>query len=347
MRRVLFVLALTAVVVVVLGSAGYGVAWLLAARSAEAMVGNWADARRSSGFEVVVGNISVSGFPTEIVLEIERLQLTQAEGTLPWRWQAERIRGEGRLGDRGVTIRVVGAQDFTFGAPGSESTLRATARRFAVDLTLGEDRIESVYADIRGLSVDREERDPLTARRIQIRAAPGDGPGLVPDDTRVALSLDTVVLPEHRRGPLGDTIEALRAEVRVRGVLRSLDLPEALANWRSGGGVIALLETQVRWGTLDMQSAGGMFRLDEQFRPTGGFDAQVSGYLVTIDAFHAAGLLSQEVLDDIRSLLAFLRDQGRGVGGGTIGLPVRIQNGLVSVGKAQLGTVPPLIPAIE
>ena len=348
MRRIVLALVLVAVAVTILGAGGYSAAWLVTARAAEAAVAEWADARRADGYAVVVGHLSVGGFPTEIVVDIREIELAGSDGPLPWRWRIERVVGEGRFGNPAATVLVLGPQRLTYTAAGEERVLRATASRFAVDVRWAEHRIDSVYADIRGLTVERSEQEPLTARRIQVRAAPGDGPGLVPDDTRFAVSFDTLVLPEHRRGPLGDTLAMLRAEGRVRGaLLLAHDLPGTLADWRERGGLVALASSEVRWGTLDMRSAGGLFRLDEGFRPAGGFDAQVRGYLITIDAFHAAGLLSQEAMDDIRSLLAFLRDQGRGGGGGAIGLPVRVQDGRVSVGRAELGGVPRLLPVVD
>ena len=57
-------------------------------------------------------------------------------------------------------------------------------------------------------------------------------------------------------------------------------------------------QSQVRWGTLDLSGRSGFF-LDDQLRPQRSIDAHIRGYVTTIDASHAAGLLD----NDERSLI--------------------------------------------
>ena len=281
--------------------------------------------------------------------DIREIELAGGDGPLPWRWRIERIVGEGRLGSPAATVRILGPQRLTYTAAGEERVLRAAASRFSVDVRWAEDRIDSVYADIRGLTVERPragavDRAPHPDPGRAGATAPGSSlttPASRCPSTRSCCRSSGAglwVTPSPCCGPKG--VSAARSSPRTT-------CPE---RWRTGASAADWSPwRRPKYAGVPSTCAAraALFRLDEEFRPAGGFDAQVRGYLITIDAFHAAGLLSQEVMDDVRSLLAFLRDQGRGGGGGAIGLPVRMQDGRVSVGRAQLGGVPSLLPVAD
>ena len=246
-----------------------------------------------------------------------------------------------------MVLRVLGEQTLTYTAGGKVHSIRVAARRFRIKASGvgGGDR--SVSLDIRDMFLDRPgDLGRITAERIQLRVDLGAGSGVIPDGTQVLVSLENLVLPEHRRGPLGDTISVLHSEMVFTGAIETLDLPVALANWRDGEGRIILTNCpncSVLWGTLEMKAHGGTLWLDEAFRPAGGFTGTVRGYYVTIDAFHAAGRLTNEDMADIRAMLDFLNRLGPAAEG-AISLPVAIEDGLVTIGRATLGAVPRLLP---
>ena len=68
-------------------------------------------------------------------------------------------------------------------------------------------------------------------------------------------------------------------------------------------------QSQVRWGTLDLSGRGG-FYLDDQLRPQRSIDAHIRGYVTTIDAFHAAGLLDDDERSSIDSIAQLFKASG-------------------------------------
>ena len=99
-------------------------------------------------------------------------------------------------------------------------------------------------------------------------------------------------------------------------------------------------QSQVRWGTLDLSGRGG-FYLDDQLRPQRSIDAHIRGYVTTIDAFHAAGLLDNDERSSIDSMLSFLGQRGALT---DIGLPLQAGEGLIFVGLVSLGKIDWVIP---
>lgn len=344
MTRIVLLSAVALIAAAVLGAGGYAGLWFANAQGAEAAVAQWADRTRAAGYTVQIGAVEVSGFPTAVDLELTDVTVGQPDGALPWEWRVDVIRGAS--GGAGVSLRIVGEQTLTYTAGGEAHTLRAAAQRFRIEAGETDDGGRGVYVDVRGLILDRPAGlGRVTAERFELRAALGDGPGAIPDRTEALVSLQNLVLPEHRRGPLGDTISVLKSELVFIGVLESLDLPVSLADWRDGEGLIGLRDLSVSWGTLQMEVRSGALTLDDAFRPVSGFYANVSGYAITVDAFHAAGRLTDDDMAVIRGANTFMRQQGRG-GGGAIGLPVVIEDGNVTVGQATLGAVPRLLPGL-
>ena len=112
--------------------------------------------------------------------------------------------------------------------------------------------------DAAGLSLHEGAAEPVTAGRFQLRANLGPGSGAVPDETRISFRLDALVMPAHARGPLGNTMDFIQADIEVHGALFPGDLAVALADWREADGALEIRESQLRWGKLDLAGRGAL-----------------------------------------------------------------------------------------
>ena len=112
--------------------------------------------------------------------------------------------------------------------------------------------------DAAGLLLHEGAAEPVTAGRFQLRANLGPGSGAVPDETRISFRLDALVMPAHARGPLGNTMDFIQADIEVHGALFPGDLAVALADWRDADGALEIRESQLRWGTLDLAGRGAL-----------------------------------------------------------------------------------------
>jgi hypothetical protein len=346
MRRLLLLVVAGIAVISVLGGGGYAAYWFIAANAAQAAVANWVAARQAEGFEVATESVSVSGFPGRILVRINGLELAQPDHTLAWLWRTEALQiSVSPTNSRHLLMRIGGKTSLAYHSETGEAAIAIRARGMAVQVLLNDDRtLQSIALETASLSLtDGAGGEPTTARRIQIHATWGDGPGVVPDATQFSVRFDSLLMPQHTRGPLGNTMEVFQANLELKGVISSTDLPVALAEWRDAEGAMIVQESQVRWGSLDMSGRGG-FTLDDQLRPKGSANVQIRGYAITIDAFHAAGRLDDEERKSIESITNFIGQRGPMA---NIGLKLRAEDGLVYVGPVSLGTVQPIIPLPE
>ena len=333
-----------AVVVIALLAVGcYLVYAQLSLRFAEAAFEEWTTERRAEGYEVAVGAVAVSGMPGAIVFDIEDFEIAKPSDPLAWRWYAPRILST--AGGRGgaVAMSVVGLQTLRYRADGETRTLSFGGERFQASFEPGvpEQPARLVLEANRFLFARPGEEPDLTASRLRIQLALGDGSGLVPNRSTLGIRADDVVLPDQRRAPLGDTIEAFELEAYFfRPVPPAQTLAAAIGAWRDDRGHLEISRIRLLWGTLNARG-NGRLSVDDALRPYGNIRTIVRDHLTMIDALQAGGVLDNEEMANVRAIMLFLQANA----GGEVSLPVEFIDGEVRVGPAILGTVKPLLPA--
>ena len=341
MRRFFVIAAAVLAVIVFLSGGGYAAFWYLAANSAQGAIEDWIDARNAAGSQASLQGLRVSGFPGKIRMQVDGLELANSDQALDWRWTGQNI--EALIDPRNprqIDMVIRGPQSLVYRSGNGSPTTEIRTERTTFQLDLNEAlEVEGVSLDAAGLSLHEGAAEPVTAGRFQLRANLGPGGGAVPDETRISFRLDALVMPAHARGPLGNTMDFIQADIEVHGALFPGDLAVALADWREADGALEIRESQLRWGTLDLAGRGAL-TLDANMRPSGWIDAQIRGYEITIEAFHAAGLLDDEERESVRSVLSFLGQRGPQT---AVGQMMRTEGGLIYVGPVSLGRVGPLI----
>lgn len=341
MRRFLVMAAAVLAVFIFLFAGGYTAFWYLAANATQGAIEDWIDARNAEGYRAGLQGLRVSGFPGKILVQVDGLELARPDRALDWRWTGQNI--EALIDPRNlrrIALAIRGPQSLAYRSGGELPTTEIRTERTTLQVDLNEAfDVESVSVDAAGLSLHEGNADPVTAGRFQLRANLGPGGGAVPDQTRISFRLDTLMMPAHTRGPLGNTMDFIQADIIVHGALIPGDLAVALADWRDADGALQIRESQLRWGTLDLAGRGAL-TLDGEMRPSGWIDARIRGYEITIEAFHAAGLLDDEERESVRSVLSFLGPRGPQT---AVGQMMRTEDGLIYIGPVSLGRVGPVI----
>ena len=347
MRRPLVRVVLGLVVLAALAGAGYTAFWYVAAGKMRDAIAAWGAG--STDVQVRVGDVAVTGFPDRLIANVGGVEVVRTQGALPWTYRAESLRVSRPLRGDTTVVSISGPQTLTYTADGQLQTVRALADLLAVELRTDEDGAFAGFGlSLAGLKVERPVAQPFTVRRLSFNMGVGSGlPGVINDRSRFSLRAENVVLPEHRRGALGDTIEQLTFNAIWSQPLTSFDLPVSLARWRDANGYVTFTEVALKWGTLDMTNLGsGVLKLDQELRPTGGMNAGLIGYQITVDAFHAARRLTDEARAAVQAAMTFLGQRVAGQGG-RLGLPLDITDGKISVGPATLGEVSPVLPGLK
>ena len=102
------------------GGALFGYSWM-SNRAAAAGLEEWADALRASGYEVTLGGVSVSGFPSPYLTTVDGIEIAKPGDTFAWRWSAPTMFMTGSFGGDGLRVRLgdggVVFVDTEFGLP--------------------------------------------------------------------------------------------------------------------------------------------------------------------------------------------------------------------------------------
>ncbi|MBT5413247.1 MAG: DUF2125 domain-containing protein [Rhodospirillaceae bacterium] len=351
MRR----LALALLVVILLACGGWTGYWFHGAGQLREGVLAWAEARRTAGDAVALGEVSVTGFPLRFDLALAAPTVGTRKDGEPLIWQGPPTT---------VTFRPWSFDRFTFEADGRHRIAHAEpdlptpilieaagvsgAGRIAPDgrlaiLGLDFDTVQ-LGTDARPDTVRMERAEAL----IRLPAAAGladerarSEPGDAQDSAALRVEISGLDLPDEAEGPLGNKVDLITLLGGVRGAIPN-DAPDvALAAWRDSGGTIEIYDLKLAWGPLHM-SATGTATLDEEMRPLGALTAEIRGYTQTLDALVAVGTMERRTAEVAKFLLGMMAEWPDDTGKPILIMPLSAQDGIFSVGPISLFRLPPL-----
>lgn len=340
MRR----LATIAIALIAVFAAAWCGFWFYAAHDIETRLAAWAAAQRAQGLGAEYASVTVSGFPLTWHMRVTAPAMSGA-GPTRWDWRGEAMTAELRpwaLHDVAVTFP--GLHRVSGGAGRVAETLAVRASTPHGRIVLTDDgRLSSLTFDLGEAQIQRLP-DPYiaTARLVRLSLSPHRIPDASHRDDvlDIALSIDTVTVPEPPRYALGRTIAAAQLDARVKGPLPLGPLAESVAAWRDAGGVIEVERFALRWGPLDA-SGDGTVALDSANRPLGASTVHIRGYTETVDALTAAGAMRPREAGALKiALNLFARQSGSGPR--ELIVPVTAQDGRLFVAGFGLFPLPPL-----
>src|SRR5690606_17747252 len=138
-------------------------------------------------------------------------------------------------------------------------------------------------------------------------------------------------------GLFGATIDRLV----VTGTLTPLpaDLTaDALTAWRAAGGAVVLHQGALLWGPLAAELTGRL-TLDAALRPQGSLSARIHGYDAAIDILVRSGRIPAGNAAPLKLLARLLAARS---GDGATEVPVRLEDGWLSVGPIRIAPLPAL-----
>lgn len=321
----------------VAAAAAYTGYWYWAADGVKREIAAWAAERRAAGWEVVLGEPRVGGFPGRIEVALDGVRIAGPEGASRWRWAPppfvasarpwapERIavdaRGTHRI-DAGEGEAMV-----TFAEADGDLVAHARGIRDAV-LRLGG--IEATLAGggrVTAASVVLHVQE--RTRVVEADSATGTG---------IAFDARALSLPSAWQPPLGAAVDRIALDAVVTGKIDARGaLQDVLARWRDGGGALEVKALAVDWQALKLR-ADGTFAFDEDMQPQGAMTAEISGIDQTADALIAAGVINAQA-----AFAAKVANKALTLGGGPARLPLTIQKRKLYLGPVPLVTLKPVV----
>jgi hypothetical protein len=320
----IFVLLISVLVVAAAATTGY---WFWTANRLRDGLEKWAAQRRAQGYALTWSKETIAGFPASF--RIALVDMSMARGN------AYQV----------AVPQIIGAASawnlmrWEITAPhGGRGTAQGIEAPIVAQSALGEVMLGDTVSDV-SISVLGLASGGVTAGELVVHLTL---PRQVPRSHRdmglgATAQLYHLVLPKPVTA-LGDTIESLAFDLAIMGRVPPGSWRQALAAWRDEGGTLELKQADLQWGSLWLQM-NGTLALDGDMQPTAAMTASILNHDALIDAAVAAGTISQK--DGILVKLALdvlARHQARGQTQLTV--PVTLQDGELSIGRATIGKVP-------
>ncbi len=334
----------------------YWLVWQSSASTVREEVTEWVENERSAGRIADYESFSIRGFPYRMQIEFVSPHLGDPEAG--WSWQAENLiafvlpyrlnhmvmvaQGQQRLEFLRLERQEI-VEGFAVDQRASLVLRRGDLERFALDIS-GLEMTRSIYFTDRPGVLDRSEIVSLGKLDLHTRRV-HDNDGLPAQGRHHAVIFETQDINwiGHPYEGLGPDLSIMRSRILMAGLpqtglgsLRS----DFLADWDDNGGILFLDECVVRWSEIEL-AANGVVELDDQARPEGDLTVYISGYDQAIDAAVAGGALAPQYADISKTVLDVIATVG-GDAGGRIRVPLRMEDGSVQLGPAELMSLEPL-----
>ncbi len=336
MRRFAFPALGLLVLLAALAGAG---PWLLLADRTEAAIADWVAARRAEGFAIAHSGIEVGGFPTRVAVTIARPEVVRPGpgGALSWSGPAATFAASPWRSEV-VDFTLPGVQQAQLSGRQPATNLRIMVRD--VSGMLGPDDqargwvLTAAGRDL-GIAPYSVGQPVLHAPAVRLRlSTPEPFAPRAPLD--FGIEIDRLAVPEPT-GLFGATIDRLV----VTGTLTPLpaDLTaDALTAWRAAGGAVVLHQGALLWGPLAAELTGRL-TLDAALRPQGSLSARIHGYDAAIDILVRSGRIPAGNAAPLKLLARLLAARS---GDGATEVPVRLEDGWLSVGPIRIAPLPAL-----
>lgn len=324
------------IAVLLLAGAAYGGWWYTLAEQAKRQFEYWVADVRSAGHQFTYDDVILSGFPSQVVLDLRNIKFSHASGD--WHadiphakahgvpWQLDRIEGSVSVP---VTItRSTGAAAETYALSSDQNryvvtfdgggTFKLTAEQFSVEGPRLKTPVRAEEAEI-GL------RGPVANTFVS-----------------ATLGARNLVFPDSDQSPFGNTVEAIQTTIELIGhPPRSGSTVERLDKWREDGGTIEVRRLSVQHGVLGMDGDGTL-ALDPALQPVGAFTAQITGFNPAVDGLVKLGLVKDQEGRLAKAALGLFAKAPPGGGPKQIEVPLTLQNRRLSVGPFPLIRIPPV-----
>ncbi len=330
------------VLIVVLVALG-GIAWSVGAMVTQTAATRWLDDRAAEGWVANAGDISVSGFPLQLVTEFQDIDLADPDTGLAWAAPSFRVQQDTLRLDR---LRAEWPEAFTLASPTERLTISGLgieglamgamldvqpANRFALD---------AVDADTGPVLIQSNagwqtqwEQGSLRVARVDETVSTYDIEALttsmIPPETWRDLLDPAGLLPQIMNG----------AEVRATTVFDAPWDMDAVEDARPQITQLAIEEISASWGDILFRASGTLDVTDGGV-PEGELAVRAENWRTMVDLAENAGMLPARLRPATEGMLEVLA--GMNGSAENIDATLSFSNGRVFIGPLPIGPAPNL-----
>lgn len=323
---------------------GYIGLWGATALQLRGGVLDWISAREADGYRIAHSTLAIGGFPRVARVAVSAPVIAAPDGrALGWSWAGDHAAIEASPLRRGaVTLRLAGDEAVSINVDGTLRTYRGDADELTLRAAGGLSPPSTALIVSNLMLAAEEPGDVVEVERLSASGKVLDRPPAASPASAYAIKIDAtgIRLPRQLNLPFGEALAHLTADGVVEGafVVKSA-LPDALADWRDGGGAVKLSHLSLRYGPLLLEGSGTA-ALDADMQPVGTFAARIQGFQQTISELAGRGLIDEPTAAKAKIALAILSRPGADGRPPTVSVPLSLHDRTLSVGPLPLLVVP-------
>lgn len=323
-------LVITFAVLLGLAAGFYAGWWFWLAGEVRARLDGWVAAMRLDGRTAGYAELTVSGFPGPLMIDLTGLDATDPDGG--WTlavpavlaslspWDITRLDG-----------KFTGPLRLSVDKGPATGRYRLVAGNNAVRLDRSDGgTLRFSLSDVQAVREDTLETLRIEDATLTLKR------GSIPVYGRLGIDAKNAELPESMHSAFGGHVARFRLTADATGA----ELPEGLNAdrlrvWADDGGAIEVRSLDVAHGVLGLLGEGTL-ALDGALQPIGAFTARISGFNAAVDALVRSGVVRREDGSLAKVVLGVLAKPSPGGGPKQITVPLTVQDRMLSAGPIPL-----------
>jgi hypothetical protein len=331
------VIAIFAIALAVAGL-GYTAYWFHVAGLLRNSLESWADQHRADGWAVSWSELTISGYPLHVRLELEAPHVATPRGLA---WGTERLTGNADPFNL-TQLRLTAPGLHQLDGPGGHMDVTVASARADVNVDR-HGTLEDATVLVSGLTATGATPEPLTVAGLALAWDPL--PVAKPDHTtatvRFSVTAHGIMLPELAGLPLDRRVTLAEATGRIMGPLPSGALVETLPRWSADGGTVELDHVSLEWEPLALEG-NGTVALDPQGQPLAALSVRMRGFGPLMDRLTEAGTVEPSAANAAKIVL-LLMAKPDSKGRPAVPVPVSLQDSVLFLGPAKVAKVPMIL----
>jgi hypothetical protein len=344
MRRRLWIAPVAGLLALIAAHFGYW--WYLQTKLRDGLEA-WLAERRAAGWTVAAGAETRGGWPLTASLRVASPSIAGGDPDIPGgiAWGAEALELRLDLLAPGVLhlaadghqrLRVARLPEIAFSAADAGATMPLAP-------TPGTARISFVSHDVQSALASAPGAGTVTLGLVQIDVETQPGASKDASAVTFRVAAEAIGLPDGRAWALGSRISSASIEGAVSGpVPGGHGVLARVANWRDGGGILAIRDMALGWGPLGL-SGSGVLGLDSRLQPEGEGRVRMIGYATALDTLASARAIAPGAATAAKAVLSLLATVPSDGGPPIVEVPLLLQDRVLSMRQLPLLRVPELI----
>ena len=304
------------------------------------------------GFTASYEKIEITGFPVKFRITINNPQLqaslhkTKSQNNKEWIWRGKLAVVEIKPWNFNIfRINLSGLNKVSFINAETAYDFISKAKLIRIDAKISGSQIEELYFKANKLNISENFSgkeifiDKALFNTQQVQQDSNSCSGIAENPSRIIrVKLKDILLPREFGKFLDSRLDKIFMDLKVSKNLRPVFNLNNLTTWRDAGGIIDIESFEGISGRLKIYGSGTL-ALDQKLQPLLAVAANFEGIMPLVDKLKLVGFINSRTALLAKFVLSGISRRSAN-GRKSVSLPLTIQDRRLSIGPAQLLTLP-------